>query len=327
MKKLLLPCLLLATAATIQAAELPEPSVRPLPNSYAWFDAFAVTWAENPTTPYSLQLVDASGITVTKNYIEDVDISSVDLVEYQESEDSQNYPNARLVVTLAMIEAQVGSYYTLEIPAGAVNIMVGQEALPNEEVSYTFQLNADESGVTLPEPKIDPEPGVVESLSVVKMSWTGVLGSLDLLNEVNVVDENANIDPVSVSYNGVEMENPVISFEWSNRQAVTEGSAGDILVITLSDAEELLDGEYLITIPEGYLQVTDIETGTLYNDEIILSYTLQSEDSDDSNGIESILIEGKSNAIYDLNGVKVSNADFNALPSGVYIINGKKVKK
>lgn len=320
MKKLLLSALLVASTAMVNAAILPEPSVRPLPSNVGYFDAFVVSWAENPTQPYSLELVDPSGVTVTKNLVEDLECV-VGLTEYQEDEDTPNYPDSRLVVTLYMFETDANATYTLTVPAGTVNVLVGDEKVPNAKVTYSFTLTASEDNRTLPEPNIEPAPGEVEALNVVKMSWMGVLGSLDLLNELNYVDEEANIAPVTLTCNGVELDNPVISFDWSSRQAVTDGAAGDILVITLTEEDSLPAGEYIINIPENYLQISDIETGTLYSDEIVLSYVVTA----DSTGILSIK-KANNNNVYDMNGVNLGNTSLDKLPKGVYIMNGKKVR-
>lgn len=323
MNKSLLVSFLMFTVSVASAQELPQPSVQVLPQNYSWFDGFAVTWAETPTQPYSIEIVETSGITVLKNLMEDIDILDVTLVEYQENEDSPNYPDAKLQITLSMIEASVGSTYTLNIPAGAVLINVSDsKQIPNEVVSFSFQLNNDENAATLPEPDIEPEPGEVENLSVIKMSWMGVLGELDLLNENNKVDQTANIEPVSLTINGEPGSNPEISFEWSQRSAMTPGAEGDILVITLTDQESLPEGDYIITIPENYLQISDVETGTLYNEEIVLGYSVK-ESSDDSLSVKSLEPDKDSNmSIYNLKGVKVNPE---GLQNGIYIINGKKV--
>lgn len=320
MKKLLFFSTLLWGFLAINATELPQPSVRVLPQSFGFFDAFVVTWADNPTEPYHLKIVDDSGISVVKNLVEDLRVTS-GLTEYQETENSKNYPDSRLVVTISMLETQIGSLYTLTVPAGAVEInLPDSETMLNEEVTYSFTLQANENTVTLPDPDIIPGPGIVTELSEIEMSWTGVLGTLNLLNEHNKIDAKANIPPVSVLYNGEKMTDPLIDFYWSSRHAFTEGSAGDILKIALIEGSSLPDGEYIITIPANYLQITDIETGSLYNDEIVISYTVRSEEV----GAVSNLYrdENEEVVIYNLNGVRMNPDN---LPKGIYIVNGKKV--
>lgn len=322
MKKFLLLSAFIPAFMALNAAESPQYSVRVLPQPYGYFDAFVVTWAENPTEPYLLKILDDKGISVVKNGEEDLSVA-VGLTEYQETEESKNYPDSRLVVTLLMFETEIGASYTLSVPAGAVEIALSNsESVPNDEIIYSFTLQANDEIVTLPEPNLEPAQGEVTDLSEIKISWTGKLGTLDLLNENNKVNPSADIAPIYGTYNGKDLENLEVSFDWSSRKAITEGSAGDILVINLTG--ELQPGEYTITIPEGYLQITDIETGTLYNDEIVLNYLLTSEDSGAVSSIEYEK-EGK-NIIYDLNGVKVNSNELKLLPKGIYIINGKKVR-
>lgn len=302
-----------------QAAGLPEAKVRALPSEYGWFDSFAVVWAENPTEPYSLQIVDDSGIEVTMNLMEDVEVLAVQTVEYQQDENTPVYMNSQLVVYLADPQMAIGSYYTLTIPAGAVMVAVSEtESVPNEEVTYSFTLQENEQ-VGLPDPEIVPAPGVVESLSKIEISWPGVLGDPDLLN-FNSDFDGDGVQPVSLTIDGEPAAAPEVSFDWSSRTAVTPGSAGDILVLTIPETSE--PGEYEITIAKDYLQVTDIETGTLYNDEIVISYTI----TDLTDKVNSISISGGEIRVFDLNGKSVNSSDLKALPKGVYIINGKKIR-
>lgn len=306
-----------------EPGELPTPIVDVLPSKYGWFDGFSVTWAEKITQPYAVQIVDASKITAVKNLVEEITGLNISTVEYQETDESPNYPDARLVVTLPMIEMEIGAYYTLNVAAGAVNVLIGSEAIPNEGLTYSFTLEADNNEASLPEPNVDPAEGTVNKLQTVKMSWTGKLGSLDLLNAVNDIEEEASVSPVTLTYNGTDITEPAITFEWSSREAVTPGAEGDILVISLTEETSVADGEYVLTIPAGYLQISDIETGTLYNEDIVLKYTVDSS----FNSIGSIGIDKDAVTIYNINGVKVAGNSFDTLPKGVYIINGKKVIK
>lgn len=320
MKKTLLLSAIIFGSFSLNAAELPKPIVTVLPQPFDWFDAFAVTWAQDPNQPYSLELLDVSGITVTKNLIEDVMISDVQLVEFQEGENTQNYPNSRLVITLSMLETSLNAYYTLTVPAGTVNIKINDaENIPNDKVEYCFTLYSEKDEPKLPDPIIQPEPGTVKELSTVKISWEGNLGSLDLLNLNNV--ENA----ITLTNESGDISYPEVKFEWSSRLAATEGSAGDIIVLTLvKDGEIMEPGNYTITIPQDYLQITDIETGTLYNEEIKFVYSVEG----DSGKIVSLKSSQKENpVIYNLKGEKLKCNDLNLLPKGIYIINGEKIIK
>ena len=323
MKKLLLLTSIFFSAMLVKAAALPEPEVMVLPQNYGWFDAFAVTWAQNPTKPYSLEIVDPSGVSVVKNLVENIRGLDVSLVEYQEDENTPNYPNARLLVTLPMIETDVNAYYNLNIKAGAINVNIDGTKVPNEEVSYSFQLLVYENSNKLPEPNMSPEPGNVAAFSVVEMSWTGKLGILDILNPMNQLNPDSENKEVTLTNQDGEISYPSVSFKWSSRSAMTDGSAGDIMVITLSAGQSLPEGKYVLTIPADYLQISDVETGTLYNEEMVFEYTVV---SDDFNGIGEVFVnESEETGVYDLNGVRIPDYKTGNLPAGIYVINGKKV--
>lgn len=302
---------------------VPEAYVSPLPSSYGFFDAFRVIWADNITQPYSLSsqytssansdnlIFNQEGLSlfrVSKDNLEDIEILQVSIVEYQEDEETQNYPNAQLLVTLADFQTEVGGRYTLYIEPGALEIEFDGKKVANEAVTFTFTLQAQEV-FELPDPMVEPTEGVVEELTDVVVSWEGVLGGLDLLN--------AGSGEITVTYNGEEFTGFDVSYSWSSKDAITDGADGDLLVITF-DAN-LENGVYAVNIPEGYVNVSDIEKGTLPNEAIAVSYTLEAKDS----GISVISADGALN-IYNINGVKVNAKSTENLPAGIYIVNGKK---
>lgn len=323
MKKLLL--FGFALSAFAASAALPAPHVSVLPSQNDWFDAFSVVWAEKLTEPYQIEIVNPSGIEVTKNMVEDIRILAVQTTEYQEDEYTQNYPDAQLVVTLAGIEMEVGSTYSLLIPAGAVNIILPDGTIePNDVVNYSFTLNSG-NAFTLPEPDVEPAEGDVYSIETIEMTWAATLGGNDLLN-LNVVlgyDSYGNPyvasepDPVTASFNGEELENIEVAFEWSSREAVTDGADGDIMVIDLG--EELSGmGTLEVVIPKDFLRISDIEKGTYYNSQITLTYEIIKE-----SGVSNIqAVSAQDGKIYGVNGMEVKDKDN---LNGLYIINGQKV--
>lgn len=317
-----------ATAmAAMSAASLPSPYVRPLPSKYDWFDGYAVMYGEKLNQPYSMEIVSTSGIKALDPKGQAIPILNFQLTEYQEEEDTPNYPSAQFIITLDGFQMEVGGKYSLYIPAGALNVKVtDSEILPNEVIEYSFTLEDGQNEPVYTPPVVTPEPGEVKELSSIELYWICVIPEYgnDLLNEVNYVDPEANIPSITATCNGEPIEDPTTDFRWTSKDAVTPGSAGDIFIINLSkDGESVADGNYVITIPEGYLQISDIEQGTVYSEKIVLEYKV-------NNGSTSVNVIGSqdsNNEVYNLNGVKVSDNGLNNLPKGVYISNGKKVVK
>lgn len=323
MKKSLLTLGALAAAAVAQAA-LPTPNVRAVPSQIDWFDGFVVVWAQNLTQPYSISIVDAEGIKVTKDETEDIEIISVSTVEYQEDEDTPNYEDSQLLVTLDGFQMSIGSTYSLYIPAGAVNVTVPEDGVyPNEEVTYSFVLKEGEK-FELPAPEIEPAIGEVESIESINVFWIGSYVGFDLLKYNVVLGYDSKTgepyivsepDPVTATFNGEEIEGVEVTYDWSSREEVTEGSDGNIMVINLG-REFNEKGVVVVTIPADYVRVSDIDKGTYNNPEIILTYEIGTETG--VNAIEATTADGR---IFNLNGMEVSGNNL----KGIYIRDGKKV--
>lgn len=323
MKNLLMIFGLVLSFCAAYATELPEPKVRVLPQEYGWFDAYAIVWENSEGNPCEVEILNSDEISVQMNLTEDVEILAVQTVDYQESESSKVYSDSQLVVYLTEFQLVAGNYYTLTIPARSVNVVLSDtETVPNEEVVYSFTLQADPNIVTLPAPDINPEPGTVQSLNEITMSWTGKLGTLDLININPSFDYDTNPYPVCMTVDSEETMPLEVDFDWSDRSAVTSGAQGDILVITIPEEEIVESGEILITIAAGFLQISDVETGTLYNDEIELRYIVE-PDFDLVSGLE---VSEKDQIIYDLSGKRIE-MNFKELGKGIYIVNGKKFVK
>lgn len=91
----------------------------------------------------------------------------------------------------------------------------------------------------------------------------------------------------------------------------------------------LLDGEYTMTIPAGYLWVSEDMDGAPMND--VVSYTFVMKDGviesgAIESGVEKLKTETSISGVYDLQGRKLrSTQDLNGLDKGIYIVNGKKI--
>ena len=94
----------------------------------------------------------------------------------------------------------------------------------------------------------------------------------------------------------------------------------------LKTTEPLIgNGTYILEIPDGYF--CDGNGREIKG--ITLRYTVKN-DSGETAGIEDIIAESKNGlTVYTTTGVKVAETTdssiIDALPSGIYIINGKKV--
>lgn len=317
----------------IVETHVPQSYVFPMPSSYDGFDSFNVIWADNINQPYELSSQYAtlnpesgklefntegiSQVKVTLNDVEDIEIQAIAIEEFQEDEDSDNYPNAQLLMTLADIQTVIDGDYSLIIPAGIINITTPEGIVVNDEVTYTFTLKPQEV-FELPAPTVNPTEGAVKDLKEVIISWPAVLGGWDLLNK-----NQENSGEVTVTLNGEEFTDFETAFTWSSIDSQTEDADGDQLVITFGD--NLEPGTYSISIPEGYIDVTDIDKGTYSCQQINLTYTL-----DGTTGIDNISGDNNGNiTIYNLFGVKVGcgveKSCVNNLPKGIYIVNGKKI--
>lgn len=329
---------------------VPQHYVSVLPNEYDWFDGFSVIWAENPAEPFVISsqyaeinadgdyIFNAEGlklISVMENGTDPVAILSASIVESQVSEDSENYPNAQLNITLTDFQTNVGSLYSLKIGAGLLEIeKANGQKVANEDIIFSFTLKETQQ-FELPAPQTDPKEGTVESLESIVITWPGTLGGYDL---INYLDEN----DITMTLDNEDFTDFEVTFAWSDRKDVVEGADGNEIVITFENG--VADGTLAITIPAGFVNVTDVENGTYANDEIILYYTISSESNpggdqpgdepgdqpggdepgDNPSGVSTLEAEAAQSGVYNLNGVKVGNS-LNGLNPGIYVVNGKKV--
>ena len=252
------------------SVQLPEPVIRNNALYYpggGYFDGFYINWwKEVNVEPYApISIVDASGIKVKKNGVQlDPDDWYTTLVPWQEDEDTPEFDNATLQVSANMIEMDMGKTYTLYIPAGAVNVMVDGQAVPNKEINYSFVLEDKKVEVNVPDPTVNPKEGEVEALETVQLSWEGF--------EVQRLSDNEGgfMKNITLSINGGEAQNIETSYLGSE----SEAHAGYYPTLVLN-VNAKVSGEYVITIPEGALYLTNEEAGSVENEkEITLTYTV-----------------------------------------------------
>lgn len=103
---------------------------------------------------------------------------------------------------------------------------------------------------------------------------------------------------------------------------------GNTMTIDLSGLN-LAVGECQLSIPEGCLWIT-VKDITNLTEGIVLRFNY-GDNEEDSNGVESIAASNEAYKVYDVNGVLwLETNDKTAienLPKGIYIINGKKIKR
>lgn len=89
--------------------------------------------------------------------------------------------------------------------------------------------------------------------------------------------------------------------------------------------EPIFNGSYTVTIAADSFGdaewIANHEFGHT-NDEIILHFTLV----DGQGGVNNIVIDNVNGTIYNMQGINLGN-DLNSLPNGLYIVNGKVIKK
>lgn len=207
-----------------------------------------------------------------------------------------------------LFQGKTGSF-EIEIPAGIVK---NEEGLLNPAQTIEFRL------VALAE---DPEISI-EANGVVSVVWedaTYISNNDGISNPTLTLPEGGKVE---LTWGG--FVNP------SGEIVENEDYNGiDIDISALIDG----DGDYELVIPEAYLNISMPvgepdesgwqESESYINNEIV--YTFVYEDGKFA-GIKNIEVRPAQNVegVYNLNGMKLDN-NVNALPNGLYIINGKKV--
>lgn len=336
MKKflLLMGCLAALFAPTAaNAADLPEAQVKMglVPwTPYGYFESFTVSWWKSSVVPYTLvpnseywtiadekNIMNSKGvkmIEVLENGSKSLSIAQVAMVEYQEDEETENYEDTFLQVTLSAMQFPMEpTEYSLTIPAGMFYINVDGEQVPNPEISQTFTVDQYVNPYTVPDPVLDPEEGMVGSLERVQITWpnskTRVLCLLKMFDPTGV----------SVTYNGNPLDGWSIDWGWASKDDQNEDQNGNIMYINLGK-EYTEPGEYAINFAENIMWISDLDGGgSMDNPAYTFTYTV-----DPSLGVGTLKADKEKVEIYKINGVKAGDK-LEDLSPGLYIINGNKV--
>jgi hypothetical protein len=80
---------------------------------------------------------------------------------------------------------------------------------------------------------------------------------------------------------------------------------------------------YIFTVPAEYMTITNADGTSITNDDDMFMFFFEKK----NNGVDSVeIIPVERDAVYNLRGVKM-NVEFENLPAGIYVVNGKKVVK
>ena len=150
--------------------------------------------------------------------------------------------------------------------------------------------------------------------------WIGIVIKKALtINDCSVVFDGDYSGIYGMSYN----EENIVTINNSNVRAAGYDTSGDFYTIYPIDALILRDCK--ITDPEG-ARYDLVKGGVVYNDELIVgSIEITRTDS----GITSPIADTVSShmqGIYNLQGMRI-NKSIDALPAGIYIVDGKKIIK
>lgn len=296
LKKLLfgLAAMAFATQA-LQAQTLPQPQIL-TQETGGWFDTFVITWWQSSTVPYTLEIVDKSGITVTKNKVEDLDFA-VNLTNYQQTEYTPEYTDSRLVIILSELQFEAGASYDVFLPAGAVNVIVDGVKIPNSEINYNYVLKGTGGNTNkIPEANVSPAQGNVETLSTVTLSWRGfeVYRRPDGLG--------GNLADITLSINGGEPQvlNAICG---GNPSKIFDGYFQNLQI----EVNARQNGQYVITIPEDCLYIANENDGSLSFDQpLVLTYNVNSGEPA-GGSVVNFVING------DASGLQITDEEGNAV--------------
>ena len=189
-----------------------------------------------------------------------------------------------------------GNTYTITIGEGCVKNAAGD--INPEQIVATFTYEMESSNVYSQDAVFE----VIEN-GVISVSWPGIsYVEADYPDDLYLTDTAGNIYPLSGSQ-------------------VSSSYDYDALIVNVTDLE-LGSGYYTLTIPEGSIYLEDDDWYDYINaDEEYEFYY------DNLSGVHAINDGNAEHTIYNLQGIKVGNAnEIKNLNNGIYIINGQKIK-
>lgn len=215
--------------------------------------------------------------------------------------------------------------YNINIPAGLVTTYSKNPDNEDDPIKRTNpRYNMKYVIPSFPQPVIEPEEG-----SVVKDFFKFVITMDDSFTSLLFADTMSSSYIYPVVDGQVDDAAPVLrvkATEWNNEeQTVTYCVIDPETKGFATEPIEVEPGEYALVLDDKSFSCTRLnDNAEVFSAPYQYFYTVKSG----SSKVESAVVDN-SNTVYNLMGVKVgknlNNAEVNALPAGLYIINGKKV--
>lgn len=213
---------------------------------------------ESKSSPGQLDRKYFDLIVLTKNLTENVPVDGVSMVEYQYDDNTTNYEDAWLSLSIDYFDGLLGAnvcYYTLEIPEGIFNINLDGQEIAMPKITYSFTIRQEDyPQYEVPSPVLSPAEGVVSSLETVQITWPNE--ETELLSLLKMFQENK----ISVEYNGEAIEGWKIEWGWASKDDETDDQNGNIMYVNLGK-EYTTPGVYTINLPKAIMWISDQDGG------------------------------------------------------------------
>ncbi len=202
-------------------------------------------------------------------------------------------------------------YYIVVVPPTFFTV---DGVTPGEDLAFEYTVVAPKATFFYDfKVKNIEEESTVNELSTITFEYSAVDGEGNAITEGMTYKHNPVITPRVERVEGTEVvetcagtitgEDPVLT--WSAYYTVTN------------------DGMYIFTVPAEYMTITNADGTSITNDDDMFMFFFEKK----NNGVDSVeIIPVERDAVYNLQGVKM-NVEFENLPAGIYVVNGKKVVK
>lgn len=191
-------------------------------------------------------------------------------------------------------------------------LVYGENDLPSPPLSYTFNVY-----------NIWTAPDITANNGIVDMAWPGAEWATYALidDEVTLLDEaTGKVSDLLYTFGG--MAKGQVSLVNDDYHGIT---------IDLNGLD-LADGDYTITVPQGYIWIRGTIAGHYFEDSLMngmVTYKFGWKDgnfSERTSSVETLpAADDRIDAVYDLQGRRLNPGT--QLQKGIYIVNGKKVIK
>lgn len=292
--------------ATILSAPAPETSLDLSPFILTW-DYQTITLPDGgPDTEFVCGFPDYGMQDGWRMYIPP---KAYKLVHVDRGSDSVEEPTDGLPANALYLDVSEwtdgwgGYQFEIFFPA---ELVFNSNDMPNPPMSYVFTVR-----------NLWPAPEVTADAGVINMAWPEVEWAT-----YNLADEEVTL------YNGETGKTITLGFTFGHTvegevSLVNEGFHG--LEIDLNGTG-LADGNYTLTVPQGYIVLEGAYGEFVLNGEVTYCFGWKDGAFAEYDGMGSIMNSSGSRDIYDIQGRKVRAADgLQSLPRGIYIVGGKKI--